>query len=344
MKRLVVVTQHVDPTHPALAATVPKLRALASRVDELVVLAGGEVPGTLPPNCRVRVFAAATRAGRGLKFERALAAEIRGADAVLAHMCPIYAVLAAPLARPLRVPLLLWYTQWHASTTLRLAERVSTAVLSVDASSFPLPTRKLVAIGHGIDAGEFPCAPTPPEGPLRLIALGRYSPSKGYETILRGLRGALDKGIDVTLAVHGPASNEAEERHRRELELLAADLALARRLELGGPLLRPAAAAALAASHALVSATVAGAADKVIIEAALSCVPTIVPSHAFPALVPAALAFDPAVPGSLAERIEAFSRLDAVERARLGGELRQGALAAHTVESWADAVVRSASA
>lgn len=343
MRRLVVVTQQVDPAHPALAATVPKLRALAARVDELVVLAGGEAPGALPPNCRVRLFAAATRGGRGLRFERALATEIRGADGVLAHMCPIYAVLAAPLARPLRIPLLLWYTQWRASLTLRLAERVSTTVLSVDATSFPLPSRKLVAIGHGIDAAEFPCAPTAPDGPVRLLALGRYSPSKGYEGILRGLRGALDRGVDVTLAVHGPASNDAEARHRRDLERLAGELALEDRLELGGPLLRPAAAAALAASHALVSATVAGAADKVIVEAALSCVPTLVPTHAFPALVPAALAFDAAVPGSLAERIEAFSRLDAGERARLGGELRQRALAAHTVESWADAVVRSAS-
>src|SRR3712207_8543280 len=35
--------------------------------------------------------------------------------AVLAHMCPIYAALAAPLARALGVPVLLWYTHPHAS-------------------------------------------------------------------------------------------------------------------------------------------------------------------------------------------------------------------------------------
>src|SRR3954471_22619626 len=36
--RLVVVTQRVDPDDPALGATVPMLRELAARVDELVVL------------------------------------------------------------------------------------------------------------------------------------------------------------------------------------------------------------------------------------------------------------------------------------------------------------------
>ena len=41
--RLVVVTQQVDPSSPVLGATVPKLRALAARVDELVVLTDSAV-------------------------------------------------------------------------------------------------------------------------------------------------------------------------------------------------------------------------------------------------------------------------------------------------------------
>ena len=46
--RVVFVTQQVDPAHPALAATVPKLRALAALVEEAVVLADGVVAETLP--------------------------------------------------------------------------------------------------------------------------------------------------------------------------------------------------------------------------------------------------------------------------------------------------------
>ena len=55
-----------------------------------------------------------------------------------------------------RVPLLLWFTHWKPSRTLLLAERVSTAVLSVDRRSFPLRSSKVVAIGHGIDLARFP--------------------------------------------------------------------------------------------------------------------------------------------------------------------------------------------
>jgi len=126
-RRVVFITQQVDPAHPALAATVPKVAALAALVDEVVVLADGAVPDALPPNARVRTFRSSRKAGRGLRFELALARELRGLrdGAVVAHMCPIYAVLAAPLVRPLRVPLVLWFTHWRASRLLRAAERAS---------------------------------------------------------------------------------------------------------------------------------------------------------------------------------------------------------------------------
>ena len=72
-RRVVFITQQVDPSHPALAATVPKVAALAALVDEVVVLADGAVPEALPPNARVRTFRSSRKAGRGLRFELALA-------------------------------------------------------------------------------------------------------------------------------------------------------------------------------------------------------------------------------------------------------------------------------
>ena len=114
-------------------------------------------------------------------------------------MCPIYAVLAAPLARPLGVKVLLWYTHWNASRTLRAAERVSNTVLSVDRRTFPLDSPKVRAIGHGIDLSEFSCADGAPHADLRALVLGRYSRAKGLDVVLRGLRLALDDGLDARL-------------------------------------------------------------------------------------------------------------------------------------------------
>jgi hypothetical protein len=170
--RLVFVTQRVDSQHPALAATIPKIRALAERVDELVVLAQSGSSDELPAGLELHTFDAPSRVRRGVTFERVLARALP-ADGVVAHMIPLYVVLAAPLVRPRRIPLVLWFTHWKRSALLLLAERLSTAVVSVDRRSFPFESAKVRAIGHGIDVREFPCVGGRDGRPFRALVLGR---------------------------------------------------------------------------------------------------------------------------------------------------------------------------
>jgi glycosyltransferase involved in cell wall biosynthesis len=344
--RLVFVTQQVDPAHPALAATVPMVHALAAQVDEVVVLADRALPEVLPANCRVRSFSARAQAGRGLKFEAALAAEFARRPkpaAVIAHMCPIYAVLAAPLSRPLGVKVLLWYTHWHVSRALRIAERVSSVVLSVDRRTFPIDSPKVRAIGHGIDLSEFTCADAGASHPdLRAVALGRYSPAKGLEVVLRALRLALDDGLDVRLEVHGPALNAGERAHRAELERLVEELDLGRRARLGHAVLRSDVPELLARTDVLVDNMRAGATDKVVYEACAACTLPLASNPAFDSLLPVELRFDREDPRGLADRLIALGALSRQARRRLGESLRERVAAEHSVESWARAVVEAA--
>ena len=62
MRRLLFVTQQIDPAHPVLGTAVAKIAAIAARVDEVTVLALAARPGVLPANCRVRTFGAPTQA------------------------------------------------------------------------------------------------------------------------------------------------------------------------------------------------------------------------------------------------------------------------------------------
>src|SRR4051794_37554443 len=161
MRKLIFCTQKIDGDDPVLAATVPMVRALAARVDELVVLCDS-ARTHVADNVRVREFGARNQLGRGARFEAALLAELPGCAGVVAHMIPLYALLAAPIVRPRRIPLVLWYTHWKGHIVVRLAERVCTSVASVDVRSFPLPSRKVHALGHGIDLTEFVCTDAPP--------------------------------------------------------------------------------------------------------------------------------------------------------------------------------------
>jgi glycosyltransferase involved in cell wall biosynthesis len=339
--RVVFITQQVDPEHPALAATVPKIRALAGFVNEVAVLADGAVEGVLPPNCRVRTFGSRTRLGRGARFEVALTRELRGlrGGAVVAHMCPIYAVLAAPIVRPWRVPVVLWFTHWKASRLLRLAERLSSAVVTVDRRSFPLESGKIRAIGHGIDLAEFPCAAATRDGDaLRLLALGRYSRAKGLEAVLR----AVADVPETRLEVRGPALSEDERAHREELARLIEELTLGARVRLGDAVPRASVPGLLTETDALVNNMRAGAPDKVVYEAAASCVPVLASNPVFDTLLAPEQRFDRESPAELAERIRALAALSPDERAALGRSLRERVRESHSVESWARGVLEAA--
>ena len=328
MRRLVFATQKLDPGDPVLAATVPMVRALAARVDELVVLCDSAVPEAVPENARVHAFGAATQAQRGVKFTAALLRELSPRPlGVVAHMVPLYAVLAAPLVRPRRIPLVLWYTHWKGHVVVRAAEKVSTGVVSVDRESFPLPSRKVRGIGHGIDIDEFPCSEGPGEGgPLRALALGRYSPVKGLEAILRGV--ALAGG--VRLEAHGSTGDGEYDGHKRELERLARELGVD--TELGGPVARSEVPALFARSHVLINNTLVGGRDKVVYEAAAACLPVLTSNEAFRDMLSGDLLFDGAHPESLATCLRSLDR-------RRRADLRGFVASHHSVEHWADGVL-----
>jgi glycosyltransferase involved in cell wall biosynthesis len=339
--KLVFITQHDDPEHPALAATVPKLRALAEHVDDVVVLADGVVDDALPANCRVRSFRAGRKAARGLRFETAIARELRGlrGGAVVAHMCPIYAVLAAPFVRPLRVPLVLWFTHWRASRLLRAAERVSTAVTTVDERSFPLPSRKLRAIGHGIDLDEFPCSP-PREGPgTHLLSLGRYSTAKGLDVVLAAVALA---GPDVRIRIHGPSLSEEERAHRSELEQVSTELGLDGRVVLGDAVPRSQLPGLFAEHDAFVNNMRSGAPDKVVYEAAAGCLPVLASNPIFDSVLDREHRFPRTDPRVLADRIQAVGEMSPTTRAAVGRRLRERVAAGHSVRSWASGILEAA--
>jgi glycosyltransferase involved in cell wall biosynthesis len=344
--RLVFITQRVDPDDPVLGATVAKIRALAAICEEVVVLADGAVAGSLPANCRVRTFRARSRAGRGLRFLAALLRELGRRPrptGVVAHMCPIYAVLAAPLARPAGVRVVLWYAHWSRTRTLRLAARLSTAVASVDTRSVPVESGKVVGIGHGIDVDDFLCADPPAEPrPLQALVLGRYSTAKGLDHIVRGVALARGRGLDMQLRCHGTAGTAGEREHRDALERLVVELGVSDVVLLGGPAPRSEIPELLAGSDVLVNNMLAGAPDKVVYEACASCLPVLVSNPSFDELLgdlEPALRFRRQSAEDLAERLAAVAELSPQARHELGRTLRDRVERRHSASSWAAAMV-----
>jgi glycosyltransferase involved in cell wall biosynthesis len=343
LRKLVFITQVVDPSDTNLGATSAKIAALARRVDELVVLCDRGDAASLPGNCRVRTFGASGRRQRAYRYLGALAEELRERPiAVVAHMVPLYAVVAAPLVRPRRVPLMLWYTHWKAHSVLRAASVACTQLLSVDERSFPIRSRKVHGIGHGIDVDEFPCQPpnTPQLRPLRVLSLGRYSPPKRLHELIEGVRLARERGVDVRIDLHGTTGAAEFDAYKRQLEELVAGPEYRAWAAVGGAIPRTELLPVYAAADVVASDFISP--DKIVLEACASCRPVLASERSFDTLfagIEPPLAFVRGRPETFADRLEALAALTDEERYAIGKELRERVRTQHSVDTWADRIL-----
>ena len=333
MTRVVFITQQFDPEDSNLAIVVPQVAAIARLVDEVVVIADRIVPAVLPPNARAHSFHSRTKLGRGLRLLRAVAGELPGlrrGGAVVAHMCPVYAITVAPLVRPARVPLVMWWSHWKMDAVVRTAERVCTRVVSVAPGTFPGASKKLVTIGQAIDVQSFPVrSQQRADGPLRALVIGRYSPAKG------------DRGVDMRLDVYGPAETAEARAERDALQRLVDELDLGARVQLHGAVARAEAIRLLGGADLLVN-NAPGGADRVVYEAGASGIPVLASNRAHAGFLDPDSFFDRNDAEALAGRLAAIAALTPAERDEVGRRLRDRVERENSVDSWATGLLRAA--
>jgi glycosyltransferase involved in cell wall biosynthesis len=345
-RRLIFVTQMIDP-EDALLGTVPGMvAALAERFERVVVVANET--RSVPDGLEVVSLGKEHGRGRcvrGAAYERALMSLLRSSrfDALLAHMCPVYLTAAAPLTTVAHVPRLLWYTHPRDSRTLRSAERLADVVLTALPATYPHESAKVRAIGHAVDVDRFMhVAPVARRvGPLRLLALGRTSDSKAYGVAVDGVGRARALGADVRLRIVGPATTagERDERARLEARIRLSGLAGAVTIEPG--VVASEVPRLLDEADALLSTTIDGSGDKAVFEAMAARRPAIVSNPAFADLVagtPLGLTFPTGDAAALGERLGRLSAADAMAFVDTGTILHDRVSEGHSRGHWAGAV------
>src|SRR4051812_2194284 len=196
--RLLMITPKVDPSDDLFGHINAWASALAQRVERLYVVALWPGRPRLPSNVRFATLGKAEHeGGAGGPLDRArwlvrlqqivARLSLRGEiDAVLAHMGPVFAVAAAPVARLSGLPTFLWYAHGHVSPMLRLAHALVDGVGTSTSEGFRIDSPKVTITGQGIDLARFRPANAPPASE-RLLSVGRFSPVKDYETLLDAL-------------------------------------------------------------------------------------------------------------------------------------------------------------
>jgi glycosyltransferase involved in cell wall biosynthesis len=224
---------------------------------------------------------------------------------------------------------------------LRIADRLSDAVLTSLPGSYPFAGLKVQTIGQAIDVGDFAFAPRPRGGSVDVVGIGRTSPSKGFATMIRAIARVREAGVDARLRIVGPSTTAEERRHLRDLETLMRErLGDAGRLDPGVP--HSEIPAVLSDADVLVSDMVAGSGDKVVFEASAIGRLVLVSNPSFGEFLgdlPIDLCFPRGDDVTLANRICAVATASERSFDDTTRELRNRVVGDHSLDRWAQRVV-----
>jgi len=327
---VLLFNQRLDLDDPGQGVAIDWMRALAARVDRLIVITHDA--GRLPALANGVIYSMGRERGwseprRVLHFYRLLFRVLRSERPAfaLAHMVPVSTVLAGPILTAARIPILQWYTHRATPWELKVATRFARNVLTATSDSFRLKTPKLIVSGHGIPTERFSPNPNPlPRRTPRLLTVGRVSPIKNIETMLHAVATLRERGQDVTLRIVGGARVAEDAAYEQRLKATARDLQLGEHVDFSGALMRDRLIDVYHDADLFLHACDSGL-DKAGLEAMSCGLPLISSSAGFRELLArsgAELTFTHGDAAAMADRIERLLEMPHNDRRALGVRLR----------------------
>lgn len=340
--RLLLFNLATDRDDAILGFTTRWLWALAERVKFIHVITMRAGHLDLPDN--VRVYSVGKEKGhseirRCLKFYQLLF-RVLGEDkidACFSHMMPLFTVLAGPVLKTKKIPIVTWFAHPNLTWTLRLAHRLSDRMVASVATAYPYKKDKLTVVGQGIDTELFsPGEPGSQTDPAVILCVGRLSPVKDHPTLLKAvslLRRIYDRPFRVTLV--GAAAAARDESYVRSLHAQIKELGLEQIVDFEPAVAMEKLPFWYRRCSVLANMTPTGSGDKVVFEAMACAKPCLVASEGFRQTLGAyadRLMYSYGDPKQLAERLLWTMSMSDIARADMGAYLRRQVMSLHGLD------------
>jgi glycosyltransferase involved in cell wall biosynthesis len=229
---LVIHNLITDEDDPVTAFAVDWIKAFSKIATSVLVFSTHVGRFDFPPNVRVVELGGGSFRKKLLGLLRLIKGaftvlRIPGKKIVFHHMSEKTACLIGPLYRAARLRQGLWYSHNRQSRTLHGAIRFVDYVFSPTLNSFPVQTKKLHAVGHGIDMSRFQDPNLIERKKSGVLSLGRISRVKNLEKIIEQL--SLAQAPKPTLTFIGPLMETPD--YYESLRRLAHDCQVDLRIE-----------------------------------------------------------------------------------------------------------------
>ena len=315
--RLIIITQIVDPNDERRGFFVKWIEELAKSYDEVKVITFKSRDYKPPLNVKVCHLGDHFK---GWNLLRALKNRVQKDDHVLAHMSPIYAILAWPFVLLRRGKIGLWYAHRSFTFKLWLAHKLCSFIFTATPESTQLKGAKVKSIGHAIDLDQFhEKRKNKGLSTLKLLTVGRITPIKEYEIMINAL--AEIEGVELKIV--GGVAKKEDEAYLRQLRKMIEDKNLKGRVEIIGAVPYSDVLSYYREADGLINLCSRGALDKVLVEAMACGLPVLTSNQSAIKMLPDdRLAIAPRDVEDTIRAINDFRGMKIEERAKIGKELR----------------------
>lgn len=268
---LLILTQKVDINDPILGFFHRWVEEFAKHCNKLTVVCLQEGEHHLPQN--VKVLSLGKEGGESktkylFNFYKYIWRERKNYDSVFVHMNQGYVILGGLIWRLLSKKIGLWYAHGHVSFSLRVAERISSIIFTSTKSGFRMNSKKINIIGQGIDTEIFkPDENKVINGSLKIITVGRISPVKDIETLIRAAEMLRNDDQKFSIEIIGSPGLQEQVTYLDNLKKMVTDRNLGDQIKFIGPVTNNKIPGYLKSADLFVNMSHTGSLDKVILEA-----------------------------------------------------------------------------
>jgi glycosyltransferase involved in cell wall biosynthesis len=264
-------------------------------------------------------------------------------------MMPLFAVMAAPVLRLKKIPIVLWYTHKSVTLTLRFATPLVNRIVTASKESFRIPSRKVRVIGHGIDTAKFVPAPqsASQQRPFTVLSVSRLSRIKRIDVLIDAVALLRRNKPELPLCVKivgGPLTDE-DHKYVRELKQRVDHAQLQNTVEFTGSIPFYHVIPFYQQADCFVNMSETGSIDKTVLEA-MSCEIAVLVAPVFTDILGAELAQVCIVKQDTEYLYEALLKIismSEVERRQLGAQLRHVVIRYHDLQGLCGKIVHELS-
>jgi glycosyltransferase involved in cell wall biosynthesis len=204
-----------------------------------------------------------------LNFQKIIAKNIRKVDGVFCHMNPEYTISVWPLAKIFNKKIISWYAHGTVSLRLKLLEKMADKIVTPSQKSFRLKSKKVIITGHGIDINKFKKTDTPSSDKFKIITVGRISPTKDLETLIKAIDIIVNdhRQKDISVEIIGSPGLKSHKSYLESLKKMVKKMDLESCIKFLGSIANKDIPQKLNESQLFINLSNTGSVDKVVLEA-----------------------------------------------------------------------------